>query len=169
MRRSLYRGSPPRMRGKRCVFESLIVCIGITPADAGKTSSFFCQPSGAEDHPRGCGENYVNGQYAEKPRGSPPRMRGKHPVPQKTECALGITPADAGKTGGCSHNSRAHEDHPRGCGENGRCSLPPPLSSGSPPRMRGKPLFRALLCPLAGITPADAGKTGLLLKHLSSM
>ena len=52
-------GSPPRMRGKHSVRVLLQQRVGITPADAGKTplarASAICQ----EDHPRGCGENYV--------------------------------------------------------------------------------------------------------------
>ena len=31
-------GSPPRMRGKRAVVDAAQVSVGITPADAGKTS-----------------------------------------------------------------------------------------------------------------------------------
>ena len=133
------RGSPPRMRGKRCVFESLIVCIGITPADAGKTSSFFCQPSGAEDHPRGCGENLVCSSVHNNVHGSPPRMRGKRRVRFLFCLRTGITPADAGKT---------RYQH---------CNIGNLL--GSPPRMRGKLVGYHYTDGVDRITPADAGKT----------
>ena len=86
-------------------------------------------------------------------------MRGKRTCSRPSCRGLRITPAGAGKTGGCSHNSRAHEDHPRRCGEN-RCSPPhsmPP--AGSPPQVRGKRLFRFIGVARRRITPAGAGKT----------
>ena len=50
-------GSPPRMRGKLIFVRTVPLRPGITPADAGKTSSHNCVWSGTGDHPRGCGEN----------------------------------------------------------------------------------------------------------------
>ena len=51
------KGSPPRMRGKQNSSLFFNFTVGITPADAGKTTKFpvFC--ARYEDHPRGCGEN----------------------------------------------------------------------------------------------------------------
>ena len=50
-------GSPPRMRGKLGVTKIRIGRRRITPADAGKTSTFLLVWQGEKDHPRGCGEN----------------------------------------------------------------------------------------------------------------
>ena len=72
---------------------------------------------------------------------------------------MGITPADAGKTTFISDKVLNPLDHPRGCGEN---TVRPRLERynvGSPPRMRGKPLSIVQVWSVAGITPADAGKT----------
>ena len=52
-------------------------------------------------------------------------------------------------------------DHPRGCGENPHLDSGLAAEVGSPPRMRGKPLFSALGGNNSRITPADAGKTVL--------
>ena len=52
-------GSPPRMRGKRRVCRAGCHKHGITPADAGKTSHKIDVRAGKEDHPRGCGENFL--------------------------------------------------------------------------------------------------------------
>ena len=71
-------GSPPRMRGKLSSYVSKRRYIGITPADAGKTSEFLSGFANDGDHPRGCGENSIFVHL------KPLRRR--------------ITPADAGKT-----------------------------------------------------------------------
>ena len=120
------------------------------------------------DHPRGCGENLDDENKKNLKKGSPPRMRGKQYLLRGKGEHLGITPADAGKTGGCSHNSRAHEDHPRGCGENPVTACICSRVLGSPPRMRGKlETFNRAKGGLR-ITPADAGKTELPELDLSA-
>ena len=86
-------------------------------------------------------------------------MRGKRPMNAEYIPHVRITPADAGKTGGCSHNSRAHEDHPRGCGENRDVAVSVAVKQGSPPRMRGKRCQDRKQNRRSRITPADAGKT----------
>ena len=50
-------GSPPRMRGKPFVVCAGCTTLGITPADAGKTSPAPRAWYWTRDHPRGCGEN----------------------------------------------------------------------------------------------------------------
>ena len=71
----------------------------------------------------------------------------------------GITPACAGKTDylACRHRNR--KDHPRVCGENNMCTNERKLCKGSPPRVRGKPCWKAQGCTAPRITPACAGKT----------
>ena len=95
--------------------------------------------------------------------GSPPRMRGKHLFDAISQKGNWITPADAGKTYICKLIGRAGKDHPRGCGEN---FFAPPLCGrvlGSPPRMRGKRQTADVTVDDMRITPADAGKTAMLL------
>ena len=53
----LHFGSPPRMRGKLRSQPRHRRERGITPADAGKTTSPAFFVLFTEDHPRGCGEN----------------------------------------------------------------------------------------------------------------
>ena len=86
-------------------------------------------------------------------------MRGKRAGCLHKIHAIGITPADAGKTWGFSFPFDVYKDHPRGCGENRTDCYDVRLRKGSPPRMRGKPLFSALGGNNSRITPADAGKT----------
>ena len=92
-------------------------------------------------------------------QGSPPRMRGKRGIKDDEALEYRITPADAGKTQQSRKLLLIPKDHPRGCGEN---LLGIPYSfqpSGSPPRMRGKPMPSRRGVRVRGITPADAGKT----------
>ena len=49
-------GSPPPMRGKEATNETIKVGQGITPAYAGKRSSFSMLNRVEQDHPRLCGE-----------------------------------------------------------------------------------------------------------------
>ena len=111
-------GSPPRMRGKRClpaVFEEVV---RITPAHAGKTAFGRFRPALAKDHPRACGENSVALWAWRGLAGSPPRMRGKHRRSADEIAEDRITPAHAGKTPSIRHPAGAGRDHPRACGEN---------------------------------------------------
>ena len=153
------RGSPPRMRGK--LGSSLLNKLfnRITPADAGKTIFHQSSQPHIQDHPRGCGENprLCFGLYFQL--GSPPRMRGK--LLCKVFCfpLKRITPADAGKTLLSLKKSFSILDHPRGCGENILGLIMFAVGAGSPPRMRGKPDNHRCRNLVAGITPADAGKT----------
>ena len=70
-----------------------------------------------------------------------------------------ITPAYAGKTSEKCCKSGKSEDHPRVCGENEEPSFKLRFTSGSPPRMRGKPVGKFLAGQDHRITPAYAGKT----------
>ena len=91
-------GSPPRMRGKLCQELHGIFDRGITPAYAGKTPRRGCKVRRRRDHPRVCGENRLRRQAGLRPKGSPPRMRGK-PLKFLRACTMTrITPAYAGKT-----------------------------------------------------------------------
>ena len=117
------------------------------------TSSFL------KDHPRVCGEKENEGSRRHYKLGSPPRMRGK-------ESGLGcggriprITPAYAGKSPEKATHAVRLQDHPRVCGEKNALPAAVFFGEGSPPRMRGKAVFRVALCIGVGITPAYAGKS----------
>ena len=147
------------MRGKPPTFPNKHFRHRITPADAGKTYLTASLVPSSRDHPRGCGENERAAERRQGHTGSPPRMRGKLSVKPEKAVSRGITPADAGKTFRQFLSAIRPTDHPRGCGEN---LLPKPLrliSTGSPPRMRGKPTNKINNIVFHGITPADAGKT----------
>ena len=152
-------GSPPRMRGKRTGNKRQGSHDRITPAHAGKTLTAPPQEHSAKDHPRACGENFIDVETDFHETGSPPRMRGKLKY-YGTGCGQQrITPAHAGKTLVEKTALAAEKDHPRACGENFRGGRSMCWEEGSPPRMRGKQLEHAYAISDPRITPAHAGKT----------
>ena len=70
-------GSPPRVRGKVCIYIRLCGCVGITPACAGKRQLHETTAKFLQDHPRVCGEKGVDIKTTIYNTGSPPRVRGK--------------------------------------------------------------------------------------------
>ena len=70
-------GSPPPMRGKVTVVSPESVADRITPAYAGKSLHNACQIILFQDHPRLCGEKFVQHLQSHLYTGSPPPMRGK--------------------------------------------------------------------------------------------
>ena len=97
--------------------------------------------------------------------GSPPRMRGKGSRQLHSPAAVRITPARAGKSSLRWAAIQTHGDHPRVCGEKKLDTVHLCLTSGSPPRMRGKAPSRYAVFPQHGITPACAGKRQHRQRH----
>ena len=119
----------------------------------------YTAPSGVpRDHPRVCGEKSCINARNFVATGSPPRMRGKAFPLLVMPTQSRITPAYAGKRGHRRFGPGTIRDHPRVCGEKGSSTFWSRNHSGSPPRMRGKVLFKTLGEGTFGITPACAGK-----------
>ena len=90
--------------------------------------------------------------------GSPPRGRGKVGLDGGLSEAVGITPAQAGKSKLALCTPSCPTDHPRAGGEKVSPLSAVALSRGSPPHGRGKERRVVDHHPLPGITPAQAGK-----------
>ena len=131
----------------------------ITPACAGKTGQARHHPCEAKDHPRVCGENKIDVTLRYRDQGSPPRVRGKLRCKGFDYVVGRITPACAGKTTIVILVTCCKGDHPRVCGENRMAKFPKKYETGSPPRVRGKPINSFIISTRSGITPACAGKT----------
>ena len=110
-------GSPPRMRGKARWRIQRQNGRGITPAHAGKSSTFVQVLAGTWDHPRACGEKSSAVPCTKISLGSPPRMRGKVNRNNERRFSQRITPAHAGKSGLWCTGPAFPRDHPRACGE----------------------------------------------------
>ena len=85
-------------------------------------------------------------------------MRGKGVGAAHLAGDHGITPAYAGKRQKPATLGHFEGDHPRVCGEKSLTLLMAGLSTGSPPRMRGKVVTVDRNQIALGITPAYAGK-----------
>ena len=153
------RGSPPRGRGKDPICMSMFCLFGITPAWAGKRSSYVSVINHTWDHPRVGGEKLDDLQAMFQRLGSPPRGRGKGRKYGHANIQCRITPAWAGKRRHQTVKEKKHEDHPRVGGEKYRFSRTSTCTKGSPPRGRGKADRKAKSAIYCGITPAWAGKS----------
>ena len=131
-------GSPPRVRGKGADHLRSEVCLGVTPACAGKSCAEQARRFHLRDHPRVCGEKVPITCVPKYALGSPPRVRGKVCWRERHRPVPGITPACAGKSGRTSGLTRPARDHPRVCGEKCARWKTSIKGWGSPPRVRGK-------------------------------
>ena len=93
-------GSSPRMRGTLVIALRPESCMRIIPAHAGNTAAGLTQQQEPGDHPRACGEHYVQKYTIFDNPGSSPRMRGtRYSNQRRTRCNR-IIPAHAGNTTG---------------------------------------------------------------------
>ena len=151
-------GSPPPMRGKGVRRGKWQNAYRITPAYAGKSFQKVWLVKLQMDHPRLCGEKFINRMKMRQLLGSPPPMRGKGRRSRAKSFFVGITPAYAGKSTQILWNCFFDQDHPRLCGEKAPIHTDTPYFSGSPPPMRGKVRRNFPTKGDIGITPAYAGK-----------
>ena len=158
-RNSFLVGSPPRMRGKESGCVPGLPGSRITPAYAGKRTTYVKHLQFSRNHPRVCGEKDRTIAVQNQPQGSPPRVRGKVTRLYALADKEGITPAYAGKSLRGMIRFHHEWDHPRMCGEKTHDLLTVHLQEGSPPRVRGKASLFHALGNNHRITPACAGKS----------
>ena len=151
-------GSPPHGRGKDFLVQHRLFSQGITPAWAGKSPSASVRSGWTWDHPRMGGEKKRRALAVSAFLGSPPRGRGKDGESTGIGGADGITPAWAGKRFPARPQRHCKGDHPRVGGEKFLVYRHGAISSGSPPRGRGKVKSYLSIEGATGITPAWAGK-----------
>ena len=131
----------------------------LIPARAGKTVYRDGIKWAFEAHPRVCGENACGELPGISGRGSSPRVRGKRRSSSRTRIGPRLIPACAGKTWNGWGTALKPAAHPRVCGENLLDGDPPPPTTGSSPRVRGKRPPGPVALTVAGLIPACAGKT----------
>ena len=133
-----FRGSSPRVRGKRGIGRRFPPRAGLIPACAGKTPAGATSWTHSSAHPRVCGENFFEVGVDGGEFGSSPRVRGKPGPGAEPPAPDGLIPACAGKTCQGRPQRLERQAHPRVCGENPLAAARPILAPGSSPRVRGK-------------------------------
>ena len=123
--------------------------LGNTPACAGTTKEHSFGMVESWDHPRMCGDHcYKLTQHPHIPR---------------------ITPACAGTTPGVPIYPHTIRDHPRMCGDHFWKKFSDRARKGSPPHVRG-PLSSFCSATIkAGITPACAGTTIVVICYIPTI
>ena len=152
-------GSSPLTRGKPPRSPSRVRVMGLIPAHAGKTRTRPSTRRTPTAHPRSRGENQAITQPLVFVGGSSPLTRGKPVATAPSRLPIRLIPAHAGKTSHASSHAGWGWAHPRSRGENNQFSLPSPVSDGSSPLTRGKPIAALVAIFVARLIPAHAGKT----------
>ena len=147
-------GSPPHRRGKEQGAGGRMAAHGITPAWAGKRMRCRLGYGQSRDHPRAGGEKAPVLSLIRGMLGSPPHRRGKVGLDGGLSEAVGITPAQAGKSKLALCTPSCPTDHPCAGGEKNKELEGVWLPMGSPPRGRGKVLYRVPEVVPVRITPA---------------
>ena len=94
--------------------------------------------------------------------GSSPRVRGRPVGLAQRVCPAGLIPACAGQTRSTTSPLTGARAHPRVCGADWPLPRPPPISTGSSPRVRGRHILRTHLLECVRLIPACAGQTETL-------
>ena len=163
---TVIQGSPPRRRGKDFLLFHRLFAQRITPAWAGKSFSTSPKSCRAGDHPRVGGEKWLYLDDFFCLAGSPPHRRGKVDLDGGLSEAVGITPAQAGKSKLALCTPSCPTDHPRAGGEKNKELEGVWLPMESPPHGRGKVHFHPVRPGCCGITPAWAGKSKTDIRRL---
>ena len=153
------RGSSPLKRGKLRGRPFGGFAVGLILAHAGKTTTSQPLRNHNEAHPRSRGENLLSFDLFPSRQGSSPLTRGKRRAFQLLSDDDRLIPAHAGKTQCPRILACLRTAHPRSRGENPHPAGVGPLSLGSSPLTRGKPLQQGTGPFMRRLIPAHAGKT----------
>ena len=156
-------GSSPLTRGKRESYYRRDRYRGLIPAHAGKTSARAYQRACCAAHPRSRGENPRRRLSCGTRNGSSPLTRGKRWICTHGCSRPRLIPAHAGKTTLRVGEREFTSAHPRSRGENHTVPIPTLTHNGSSPLTRGKHRAGRVRAREAGLIPAHAGKTGVLV------
>ena len=91
-------GSSPLARGALVALDSVARGIGLIPARAGSTESFWIPSFACWAHPRSRGEHLDNAKYGKFSKGSSPLARGARLLVPVSGDQRGLIPARAGST-----------------------------------------------------------------------
>ena len=152
-------GSPLRVRSRHGVDHADLDAEGITSACAEQTGRVFGHRLPDGDHLRVCGADSLVSPPAPWIRGSPPRVRSRLRQCGVGRPVLGITSACAEQTQTLETPITVKWDHLRVCGADDSMDATSMFQTGSPPRVRSRPIAWRHDPDWRGITSACAEQT----------
>ena len=157
-------GSSPLSRGIRACRRWGVSRSRIIPALAGNTHVPSSPRTVYWDHPRSRGEYRRDAISDSIGLGSSPLSRGIRTWGAGQGDREGIIPALAGNTTWSGRSTETGRDHPRSRGEYPLPAFTDSLPDGSSPLSRGIPVRDVITSTRAGIIPALAGNTPVILR-----
>ncbi len=152
-------GGPPRARGRLGHQLDADVVAGRTPACAGTTRTGSGCPSGLAEDPRVRGDDRRPRLGGAGGGGGPPRARGRLGGEAEPDLGEGRTPACAGTTTPSRAGPRRPAEDPRVRGDDAAIPVEGKVSTGGPPRARGRRHRHPAQAGAHRRTPACAGTT----------
>ena len=153
-------GLSPRMRGNRHRDTRHSDRSGSIPAHAGEPNPARGFPPSLRVYPRACGGTRQSQPWTFSPKGLSPRMRGNHTGQDLSDLEDGSIPAHAGEPPLKRPKCWLARVYPRACGGTPVPSIPPSVSMGLSPRMRGNQRQSECDPVRKGSIPAHAGEPG---------
>ena len=132
---------------------------GSSPRLRGTAEARLVNGSGAQVHPRACGEQGATWESAELVAGSSPRLRGTGLQAGERHGLFRFIPAPAGNSPPPESVGEVNAVHPRACGEQRSVLLSWYPVFGSSPRLRGTGVARKGQCRGHRFIPAPAGNS----------
>ena len=140
------------------IFRGLIH--GYIPACAGEARRSAAQAAFGRVHPRVCGGSGYRGGRPASFSGTSPRVRGKRDGSAHADLVVRYIPACAGEAGASRCPRSPRPVHPRVCGGSLIGVWNRNRSTGTSPRVRGKPPMKTQPYPSSRYIPACAGEAG---------
>ena len=157
--RTIWIGSPPRVRSRRHGRPAIVRLPGITSACAEQTRAPWEGRGRTRGHRRVCGADATTICAPDVVTGSPPRVRSRLPARDVEIIAKRITSACAEQTLSFCCCAACRGDHLRVCGADTFILEEEGAPVGSPPRVRSRPAPIVGVFGELGITSACAEQT----------
>ncbi len=151
-------GTPPRVWGRannELIFYGIA---GDTPTCVGKRHALHCNPRTVRGHPHVCGEEQLLRLFAQRLRGTPPRVWGRASQLKASFTSVRDTPTCVGKSAIYVAKDMLDKGHPHVCGEEIITDEKAVPIEGTPPRVWGRVSLKITWLPTGRDTPTCVGK-----------
>ena len=165
----MHAGSSPRVWGKPITRPPLTKRFRVIPTCVGKTVAIGERVGDLAGHPHVCGENLEDPRGNLTLTGSSPRVWGKPSASDTFAASERVIPTCVGKTSIAADNGSSIAGHPHVCGENKWKKPEKSMTTGSSPRVWGKPCKGFPVPSHRRVIPTCVGKTHSTAKRIIAM